>query len=56
MIALMDLHDITIIHAAKRHADSRGSAPGNRMVSRAAALATLIAILIFYVSVRLVRG
>lgn len=56
MIALMAFHDITSIRAAKRHEGSPESAPGNRMGSRAAALATLIAILILYVSVRLVRG
>lgn len=56
MIALMAFHDITSIQAAKRHEGSTDSAPGNRMGSRAAALATLIAILVLYVSVRLVRG
>jgi copper resistance protein D len=56
MIALMAFHDITSIQAAKRHEGSPDSAPGNRMGSRAAALATLIAILVLYVSVRLVRG
>ena len=56
MIALMAFHDITSIRAAKRHEGSPATAPGNRMGSRAAALATLIAILILYVSVRLVRG
>jgi len=56
MIALMAFHDITSIRAAKRHEGSPDSAPGNRMGSRAAALATLIAIFILYVSVRLVRG
>lgn len=56
MIILMAFHDITSIQAAKRHQGSPDAAPGNRMGSRAAALATLLAILILYVSVRLVRG
>ena len=56
MIGLMAFHDITSIQAAKRHKGSPDSAPGNRMGSRAAALATLVAILVLYVSVRLVRG
>jgi len=56
MIGLMVFHDITSIQAAKRYEGSPDSAPGNRMGSRAAALATLVAILILYVSVRLVRG
>ena len=56
MIGLMAFHDITSIQAAKRHQGSPESAPGDRMGSRAAALATLVAILVLYVSVRLVRG
>ena len=56
MIGLMAFHDITSIRAAKRQKDSPDSAPGNRMGSRAAALATLVAVLVLYVSVRLVRG
>jgi len=56
MIGLMAFHDITSIQAAKRHEGSPDTAPGNRMGSRAAALATLVAILVLYVSVRLVRG
>src|SRR6266550_2079911 len=56
IIALMAFHDITSIRAAKRYAGSPEGAPGNRMGSRAAALATLVAIVILYVSVRLVRG
>ena len=56
MIGLMAYHDITSIQAAKRHEGSPDTAPGNRMGSRAAALATLVAILVLYVSVRLVRG
>jgi uncharacterized membrane protein len=56
MIGLMAFHDITSIQAAKRYEGPRDSAPGNRMGSRAAALATLVAILVLYVSVRMVRG
>jgi len=56
MMGLMAFHDITSMRAAKRYAGSPEGAPGNRMGSRAAALATLVAILILYVSVRLVRG
>ena len=56
MIGLMAFHDITSIRAAKRYEGSPHVAPGNRAGSRAAALATLVAILVLYVSVRLVRG
>lgn len=56
MIGLMAFHDITSIQAAKRYEVSPDSAPGNRSGSRAAALATLVAILVLYVSVRLIRG
>ena len=56
MVGLMAFHDITSIQAAKRFEGSRDEAPGNRMGSRAAALATLLAILVLYVSVRMVRG
>jgi len=56
MIGLMLFHDITSIRAAKRYEGSPDAAPGNRAGSSAAALATLIAIAILYVSVRLVRG
>ena len=56
MIGLMAFHDITTIQAAKRHEGSPDTAPGSRMGSRAAALATVLAILVLYVSVRLVRG
>lgn len=56
MIALMAFHDITSLRAAKKYEGSPDAAPGNRMGSRAAALATLVAILVLYVSVRLVRG
>jgi uncharacterized membrane protein len=56
MIGLMAFHDITSIQAAKRYQGSPDGAPGNRLGSRAAALATLVGILVLYVSVRLVRG
>ena len=56
MIGLMIFHDITSIQAAKRHQGPGDTAPGNRLGSRAAALATLVAILVLYVSVRMVRG
>jgi uncharacterized membrane protein len=56
MIGLMAFHDITSIQAAKRNEGSPDTAPGSRMSSRAAALATLVAILVLYASVRLVRG
>jgi putative copper resistance protein D len=56
MIVLMAFHDITSIQAAKRHEGSPDKAQGNRMGSRAAALATVLAILVLYVSVRMVRG
>jgi uncharacterized membrane protein len=56
MIGLMAFHDITSVQTAKRFEGSRDSAPGSRMGSRAAALATLVAILVLYVSVRMVRG
>jgi uncharacterized membrane protein len=56
MIALMLFHDITSIRAAKRYQGSPESAPGNPIGSAAAAIATLIAIAVLYVSVRLVRG
>ncbi|HKG20664.1 MAG TPA: CopD family protein [Blastocatellia bacterium] len=56
MVALMLYHDITSMKAARRSEGSPDEAPGNRGGSRAAALATLVAIAVLYVSVRLVRG
>ncbi|HJQ68055.1 MAG TPA: CopD family protein [Blastocatellia bacterium] len=56
MVALMLYHDITSTRAARQHEGDRESAPGNRGGSMAAAIATLLAIAILYVSVRLVRG
>jgi hypothetical protein len=56
MVALMAFHDITSIRAAKEYKGSPAAAPGNRAGSTAAAIATLVAIAVLYVSVRLVRG
>ena len=56
MIGLMVFHDVTSMRAAKKFQGDPDAAPGNRAGSRAAALATLIAIAVLYVSVRLVRG
>jgi len=56
MIALMLYHDVTSIRAAKKFEGSLDSAPGHSPGTTAAAIATLIAIAILYVSVRLVRG
>jgi putative copper resistance protein D len=56
MIALMLYHDITSLSAAKQHEGKPGNPPHNRAGSIAAALATLLAILVVYISVRLVRG
>lgn len=55
MIVLMIFHDVTSLQAARR-SGSPESAPGNRAGSIAAGLATLVAIAVLYVSVRLVRG
>jgi len=56
MVGLMAFHDITSLQSAKKFEGSPDSAPGNKMGSRAAALATLLAVAVLYVSVRLVRG
>ncbi|HET9533684.1 MAG TPA: hypothetical protein VFQ92_25260 [Blastocatellia bacterium] len=56
MIGLMLYHDITSIQAARQFQGPADRAPGNRGGSIAAALATLVAIAVLYVSVRLVRG
>src|SRR5262249_16723826 len=56
MILLMAFHDINSIRAARKYQGDREAAPGNRAGSAAAALATLIALAVIYVSVRLVRG
>jgi len=56
MVLLMAFHDITSVRAAKRYGGDRDAAPGNRAGSAAAALSTLVALAVVYVSVRLVRG
>jgi uncharacterized membrane protein len=56
MVVLMLFHDIMSIRAAKRSTGSRDSAAGNRLGSIAAAIATLLALVVLYCSVRLVRG
>jgi uncharacterized membrane protein len=56
MIALMAFHDITSIRAASNFEGPKTAAPGNRAGSMAAAVATLVALAVLYVSVRLVRG
>jgi uncharacterized membrane protein len=56
MVLLMAFHDITSMRAARKYKGDRESAPGNRAGSAAAALATLVALAVVYVSVRLVRG
>src|ERR1041385_1995600 len=56
MVGLMAFHDITSLQSAKKFEGSPDTAPGNKMGSRAAALATLLAVAVLYVSVRLVRG
>lgn len=56
MIALMLYHDISSLAAAKQHQGKSAKLPHHRAGSIAAALATLLAIAVLYVSVRLVRG
>jgi uncharacterized membrane protein len=56
MIGLMLYHDITSINAARTYEGEADRAPGRRAGSLAAAMATLVAIAVLYVSVRLVRG
>ncbi|MFL6214983.1 MAG: hypothetical protein ACJ74J_13955 [Blastocatellia bacterium] len=56
MVVLMLFHDITSIRAARQSSGPRDSASGNRLGSIAAALATLLALVVLYCSVRLVRG
>ena len=55
-LKLVAYHDIRSTRAAKAYEGSPGRTPGNRIGSRAAALAKLVAVLVLYVSVRLVRG
>jgi copper resistance protein D len=56
MVGLMLYHDITSLAAARRAKGAEDRAPGHGSGSLAAVLATLIAIAVVYVSVRLVRG
>ncbi|MBI4469952.1 MAG: CopD family protein [Acidobacteria bacterium] len=56
MTLLMLFHDLTSIRAAKSFQGPANSAPGNRLGTLAASLATLLALAVLYVSVRLVRG
>ena len=56
MVALVLLHDVLSMRAAKQSAGPRGAAPGNKLGSIAAAVATLLALIVLYCSVRLVRG
>jgi hypothetical protein len=56
MVALMAYHDLTSIQAAKQYEGSRDRSPGRRAGTTAAAAATLVTLLVLYVSVRLVRG
>jgi uncharacterized membrane protein len=56
MIGLMLYHDLTSINAARQYEGAKDRAPGNRGGSMAAAMATLVALAVLYVSVRLVRG
>ena len=56
MVLLMLFHDITSLRAAKKSAGSPDAAPGNRLGSIAAAIATLLALGVLLFSVRIVRG
>ena len=56
MIALMIYHDITSLRDARRSAESGAPTPHNRSGSIAAAIATLLAVIILYISVTIVRG
>jgi copper resistance protein D len=56
MVLLMLFHDIMSMRAAKHSGGSREAAPGNRLGSIAAAIATLLALVVLYCSVRIVRG
>lgn len=55
MVLLVLFHDIMSIRAAKQ-SGYRDSAAGNRLGSIAAAIATLLALVVLYCSVRIVRG
>jgi len=56
MVLLILFHDIMSMRAAKQSQGSPDTAPGNRLGSIAAAIATLLALIILYCSVRIVRG
>ncbi|HEY9233360.1 MAG TPA: CopD family protein [Blastocatellia bacterium] len=56
MVLLVLFHDIMSIRAAKQSGGLRDAAPGNRLGSIAAAIATLLALVVLYCSVRIVRG
>ena len=56
MVLLVLFHDILSLRAAKQSEGPRESAPGNKLGSIAAAIATLLALVVLYCSVRLVRG
>jgi len=56
MVLLVLFHDIMSTRAAKQSGGARDSAPGNRLGSIAAAIATLLALVVLYCSVRIVRG
>jgi Predicted integral membrane protein len=56
MVLLVLFHDIMSTRAAKRSKGSPAAASGNRLGSIAAAIATLLALVVLYFSVRIVRG
>jgi uncharacterized membrane protein len=56
MVLLILFHDIVSVRAAKQSKGSPATAPGNPLGSIAAALATLLALVVLYCSVRIVRG
>jgi putative copper resistance protein D len=56
MVLLVLFHDIMSMRAAKQSKGSPDAAPGNRLGSIAAAIATLLALVVLYCSVRIVRG
>ena len=56
MLLLMLFHDVTSMRAAKKYEGSREAAPGNRAGTMAASIALIVALLVVYFSVRMVRG
>jgi copper resistance protein D len=56
MVLLILFHDVMSVRAAKQSHGSREATPGNRLGSIAAAIATLLALVVLYCSVRIVRG